>query len=521
MIELISWLAAISFGYLIIKYVPMKLTSKGKNILFAIGAIISSLGILATISYTLWTGLLSVLIIGLLISYMSQNRLEGIFEHDSDNSSMNVNHDSAIAMDFSGYTMDNMTTVPDEDYEQEHESDPDESEGDYLFSEDDELEESQKEVDSGYSTDVDDHPLKKEEETPYSESEEELVESRFNEASGLNLIEGEEGNDDLNPIEDTEETLFDLEREIDEELEADDTLHPSSNLEEDTENWFMEENASPSYQEGDLMDNLQEIDGLTEEELFSNRNIEDLEDMDEELEENELSLVNEELQELHNESTVEDVHDRDPSILEDEDGDDWGSEIEEKNYEEETNEDEVNVSEPLAVEEETPLVEDEESISYGFSNEDHSTLDNHSLQEEWDDLNDNSEESSENGFAASEVNEVDDNYLSEAHEKHETIADEALRKQLLDLMVEKIIFMKNEMSTRDYEVYIKEHLTENLPDLEYYTISKYLMNHYIQEGQFDVLDIFTRQLMDKMDGYPLLVEELKGYTSHFLQQSRQ
>ncbi|RDY66077.1 hypothetical protein DXT76_21330 [Halobacillus trueperi] len=108
-----------------------------------------------------------------------------------------------------------------------------------------------------------------------------------------------------------------------------------------------------------------------------------------------------------------------------------------------------------------------------------------------------------------DIEDNEDSLALEEDYEEELIADEALRKQLLELMIEKIEYMEEQMTGVEYENYVKAHLSEKLPDLEYYSISKFLIKYYIKNEKTDELVLFVGELIDKFASYSLLIEDLR------------
>ncbi|MBX0358879.1 hypothetical protein [Halobacillus sp. Nhm2S1] len=432
MTDLLIWLATISIAFIILRYIPMKLALKGRMVLWLTGALISSLALLATITYTFWMGILAALTLGVVFAILLQEKASHVFEDGQE-----------LTSEPSGVKKSHLYS---EWYEevQPNENDEDLSKVTPPLS-DEELEQEDHSLYENYEKKEEQQGIpaievEDENSLPYIETEVLLDEAIQENEQPTSNVQGIETLDDKLSYTDNADEGFLLDEEL-------------TQLRMKEESIVIEEGFEAS-----------EVD--TEEELMAERNLQ----LD--IEENAFGIEPVQVEELPNE--MEDIDDR----------------IEEENLDSE--EDVMNeINKPTDSDKDiTREMTDQEKEMTPSNQEEHV-------------------QSSINYDLESDIEDNEDSLALEEGPVKKLVADEALRKQLLDLMIEKIEYMKEQMTGVEYENYVKAHLSEKLPDLEYYSVSKYLIKYYIKYQKSDELELFVGELIERFESYSLLVEELR------------
>ncbi|GEN51910.1 hypothetical protein [Halobacillus faecis] len=442
MTDLLIWLATIAIAFIILRYIPLQLAMKGRMILWLTGALISSLALLATITYTFWMGIFAVLTLGVVCAILLQEKASHVFEDRQE-----------LTSDPSGVQKSHLDSGGDEEVQ------PNES-GEGHILEDEDL--------SEVTPPLSDRESQQEDHSLYEDYE------KKEEQKGIPAIEV--GDEKSLPYIDTEVDL-DEHNEVIQENEQ-----PTSNVQDiemlddklsytdDADEGFLldEEIAQLRIKEESIVigEGLEESEVDTEEELMAERNLQ----LD--IGENAFGLEPVQVEELPND--MEDIDDR----------------IEEENIESE--EDVMNeINKPTDSDKDiTREMTDQEKEIPPSNQEEHI-------------------QSSTNYDLESDIEDNEDSLALKEGPVEILVADETLRKQLLDLMIKKIEYMEAQMTGVEYENCVKAHLSENLPDLEYYSVSKYLIKYYIKYEKSDELELFVGELIERFASYSLLVEELR------------
>ncbi|WP_406944536.1 AzlD domain-containing protein [Halobacillus sp. SY10] len=444
MTDIYIWLVTIALASIILRFIPINLPMKGRMILWLTGSLISSLALLATITYTFWMGILATLVLGIVFTVLLQEKASQVF----------------AGQDNTGVTPGVQKNTPHtEDYDYGYQNEEDEEH--ILEGENSEgfggpiSEEGSVQIEGLSYKNLE---TKEEQGIPALETIGEEGEHSRSSDVEVNWNEDEEAiqeNDDLtedSSVEDiqTQEDKFNFSEGDEEALLLDEEL-AQLRMEEESEGYG---------------EDLENSEDATEEELMAERNFH----LD--IEENDLELELIKAEELP--SDIDDTHD---SIVEE----DLESEEEIINEINESTDSDKDITREMNKQEEEMSVDNQEEIIYPITNHDIDP-----------DIEDN-----------------EDSLALEEDYEEELIADEALRKQLLELMIEKIEYMEEQMTGVEYENYVKAHLSEKLPNLEYYSISKFLIKYYIKNEKTDELVLFVGELIDKFASYSLLIEELR------------
>lgn len=437
MIDLLVWLGTVSVAFIFLRYLPIQMPMKGRMTVWLTGCLISSMAVLATMSYTFWAGVLVVLLLGFVFSMFLQKKGSILFsmgEKETHGTQNKVTVDQpqpkheeiqeSYIVDGNGPdTLDELTEVEKNDHYQEYFDDTEDLHdlhtAPVIDSENESDDESLLELDSAIQQTHEDEeePLVSEIEDSEHLEEKRSDDKKFDERDAL-VIEDES----LDEWLDLEDELFD--QRINEE----------------------------SLVEGE---DLKEEEHVTEDELMAERR----------------KIFEFDKKGLTLEPFIEDSK-QEQTPLE---------------VEEEINTEDATYSEDNIAREMEP--KEESNVERDFPEESLESLDELKM--------------------LADIEDDEDSLLLADVSEESVEVDEALRKQLLELMIEKIGYMKDELSPGEYENFIKDHLTEGLPDLEYYTISKYLINHYEEQAKQDELEVFISVLMEKFSAYPIIVQGLE------------
>ncbi|WP_394217936.1 hypothetical protein [Halobacillus trueperi] len=441
MTDLLIWLVTIALAFIILRYVPMNVSVKGRLILWLSGSLISSLALLATITYAFWMGVLAAVALGVVFTVLLQEKAPQVF--------LEGKGENTATPDISTPLID------DHDY-----SNPNQNDQEHIIEE-----QESDEIENSYSNEELLHNGNLLQEITGEDQEGERNHHTLESAE----IEG-----GYSPSDDTEVELKDPDGEFQEkddktELSAVGEMQPqedefSIDNNDDEESLMEEELAQLRMEEKSLVDeeDLDDAEDITEDELMAERNLQlDFEKADLELD----PMESEEMPRTENITNL---------IFKDED------------------------------------LEPEEDIVYCMNK---STDSDKDITREMN----NEDQNIREGIVAipyqddidPDIEDNEDSLALEVDNEEELVADEALRKQLLELMIEKIELMEEQMSVLEYEEFIKAHLSDSLSDLEYYCISKFLIKQYIKNGKIDELELFVGELIDRFALYSLLVEELK------------
>ncbi|MBN9653842.1 hypothetical protein J0K78_06155 [Halobacillus sp. GSS1] len=365
MTDLLIWFITVGLALKVLRYIPMKLPMKGRMILWLTGSLISSLALLATITYTFWMGILAALVLGVVFAVFLQEKAPRAF---------------AVGQETTEESSDEKKIpVQMEEYENRNRNDNDEE---HLI--DDELSGRQTDKGSVQGENFSHENLEKKEEGILIPVTNEAERSKSS-ASKDNLDEYEE------PIQEDGEShegfyMEDIKMQGDEFGLADDD--ESLLLDEELSRLRMEEQ---SVVDGEKFEDSEDV---TEEELMAERNLQlDMEEhdlKDKVSNSEELPSVKEDTKE----SIVEDDLESEEEII---------NEINEStNYDN-------DITREMSHQDVEMSVDHQESILSS------------PIEQDLDaDMEDN-----------------EDSLSLEDHQVEELIADEALRKQLLELMIEK------------------------------------------------------------------------------------
>ncbi|MEC3882653.1 hypothetical protein VKA52_02800 [Halobacillus sp. HZG1] len=79
MTDLLVWFVTVGVALIVLRYIPMNLPMKGRMIVWLTGSLISSLALLATITYTFWMGILAALVLGVVFAVFLQEKAPRAF----------------------------------------------------------------------------------------------------------------------------------------------------------------------------------------------------------------------------------------------------------------------------------------------------------------------------------------------------------------------------------------------------------------------------------------------------------
>lgn len=452
MTDLLVWLFTIALAFFILRYVPMVLSLKGRMILWLSGSLISSLALLATITYTFWIGILAAALLAFVFTVLLQEKAPQVFlEGKGENAATtDVEYSNPLKDDHDNWNRNQKV--------QEH-----------IIEEQDSVEAA--------------HSYSEEGKLHKGDSLQEITLENDDSENEIHTLESAEIEGFYSFLDDSEVDLEgsgvefqekDAITECSTEKEAQLQEEKYGHDDNKSEVFLMEEElAQLRMEEQSLVgeDNIEATEEVSEEELMTERTLQlNFEGSD-------LGLESIEAEEIPNEKDT-------GNLIHEENGLKSGENIiHEIN---ESPDSDKDITREMKYEDENIVEDDHEVDLVTFPYPDIDA-----------DLEDN-----------------EDSLALENDIPEELIADIALRKELLELMIEKIEYMEELLSSLEYEDYIKAHLLESLPDLEYYSISKFLIKQYIKNAKIDELELFVGELIDKFASYSLLVEEL----SYVLQQ---
>ncbi|WP_281975907.1 hypothetical protein [Halobacillus litoralis] len=490
MVDLIVWVFVIIVAFIALKYVPMNMTKKGKLLVWLSGCLVSSLALLAAITYTFWIGVSAAMLLSLVLSIFMQNRISPVPADTKENPMMEeitaMENSSAEVKGFEEFDHaddlkfeqpaplvekheESSSDVGQTEFEEEVEADvnPQRIDEDLedMKGNDSDLSESSAAIELPPEDEI-------EEIVTYPDTDSESLEDfkiiggiyENNETSGENLLPEEElaasrSNAETDIASDNEKVFEGEDENFETESQGNLNLEEQDVPEEriDFESMKPEEKLAASRELGEVAPGGKEVDNeaeVTEEELIAERNkqLNDAIDFTMKYEE---EFEDMELEEKENSR----------------DG---------KNFTE-------NISKEMDLSKQSVQSEKLDEINVDLP------------------VNDCS--------SPADIEDDEDSLLLEEKHKDSLVADEELRKQLLDVMIEKISYMEKQLDPDKYEKYIKAHLSSNLPDLEYYSIAQYLLKFYMKQGKTDVLRVFVEVLIEKMAPYPLILDEL-NYLRH-------
>ncbi|QSS99120.1 hypothetical protein IMZ31_13650 [Pontibacillus sp. ALD_SL1] len=81
--------------------------------------------------------------------------------------------------------------------------------------------------------------------------------------------------------------------------------------------------------------------------------------------------------------------------------------------------------------------------------------------------------------------------------------------QMLHTLVEEVMVQEEILSSHNYEQYVKQFLQPSLPAQDYYTFASLLVQHHIRNQNYQELDEWLPELMNKFSDYPIIKEELQ------------
>ncbi|WP_453994675.1 hypothetical protein [Bacillus nitroreducens] len=82
-------------------------------------------------------------------------------------------------------------------------------------------------------------------------------------------------------------------------------------------------------------------------------------------------------------------------------------------------------------------------------------------------------------------------------------------KQLLfHTMVSQIKLSRNQLTSKEYEKLIMDHLHPQISDHEYYTFVSLLIEHYLETKKYDELSTLISQNMNRFEKYPVILQEV-------------
>ncbi len=98
-------------------------------------------------------------------------------------------------------------------------------------------------------------------------------------------------------------------------------------------------------------------------------------------------------------------------------------------------------------------------------------------------------------------------------EQEERIAS-PVQQQLIHTMVQELEALRMNTSPHNYENIIKQYLQPSLPDRDYYTFAKMLLEHYVSSEKLEDLKGLVEELELKFISYPVLQLELELYKEY-------
>ncbi|KGP90964.1 hypothetical protein N780_02800 [Pontibacillus chungwhensis BH030062] len=81
--------------------------------------------------------------------------------------------------------------------------------------------------------------------------------------------------------------------------------------------------------------------------------------------------------------------------------------------------------------------------------------------------------------------------------------------QMLHALVEEVMVQEDILSSHDYEHYLKQFLQPSLPAQDYYTFASLLVQHHIRNQNYQELNEWLPELINKFSDYPIIKEELQ------------
>lgn len=96
-------------------------------------------------------------------------------------------------------------------------------------------------------------------------------------------------------------------------------------------------------------------------------------------------------------------------------------------------------------------------------------------------------------------------------------ARKQLNRDLMDTLVEQLIWYKQHIRPNEYEQLIVDHAKEDLHDNDYYLFASMLRDHYIETEQFDKLKSLLLKLKQRYNRKEIILEEITFFEKKFLQ----
>ncbi|RLQ98044.1 MPP10 family protein [Falsibacillus albus] len=103
--------------------------------------------------------------------------------------------------------------------------------------------------------------------------------------------------------------------------------------------------------------------------------------------------------------------------------------------------------------------------------------------------------------------------------KHETAKVEltrgqpSIQKEMFQMMREQLVQYQKKLSPNQFEELVLAYLHPSLPDKDYYSFAKILMEHYILTANIEKLVIYANEIHDRFKAFPGIVAEIELYKS--------
>ncbi|WP_335869177.1 hypothetical protein [Bacillus sp. 2205SS5-2] len=83
--------------------------------------------------------------------------------------------------------------------------------------------------------------------------------------------------------------------------------------------------------------------------------------------------------------------------------------------------------------------------------------------------------------------------------------------ELFQTILAQIHFQKQTLSAADYEIQLREYIKPVLHDQDYFTFATLLMNHFVEQEKYTLLDEFLSSIDARFSEYPVLSAQLQFY----------
>lgn len=97
----------------------------------------------------------------------------------------------------------------------------------------------------------------------------------------------------------------------------------------------------------------------------------------------------------------------------------------------------------------------------------------------------------------------------------QTVAPKRLNRDLMDTLVQQLLWYKKQLSVDQYEQLIVDHAKEQLHDNDYYLFASMLRDHYIKTEQWDKLKSLLDRLKQRYNHKIIILEEITFFEGNF------